>query len=149
MGTGATAAAAPSCSAWRRVKVTPRTLTQTEAQGNLLGGKTPLGGMPDRSLRRLILVPALFPLAVSLIRLTGELRNWSPALFNREAGGGGALIGIVWLIPVFGILFGLRRAREGQAPASVGKALGWAALAFALNTALGLGAFALVPSPVA
>ena len=105
--------------------------------------------MPNLSLRRLILVPALFTLAVTLVRLTGELMRWSPALFNREAGGGGALVGIVWLIPVFGILFGLRLARAGRAPASIGKALGWAALAFVLNTALAIGAFTLVPSPVA
>jgi hypothetical protein len=32
---------------------------------------------------------------------------------------------------------------------SVGKALGWAALGFALNTALGFGSFAVVKSPVA
>ena len=105
--------------------------------------------MPNLSLRRLILVPALVTLAVTLVRLTGELLRWSPALFSREAGGGGALVGIVWLIPVFGILFGLRLAQAGQAPASVGKALGWAFLAFVLNTALAIGAFTLVPSPVA
>jgi hypothetical protein len=100
------------------------------------------------SLRGLILVPAIVTLGVTLLRLMGELLRWSPALFNREAGGGGALIGIVWLIPVVGILFGLRLAWAGQAPASVGKALGWAALAFVLNTALATGSFALVPSPV-
>jgi len=105
--------------------------------------------MPNLSLRRLILVPAIVTLAVTLLRLVGELLRWSPALFNREAGGGGALVGIVWLIPVFGILFGLRLAQAGQAPASVGKALGWAFLAFVLNTALAIGAFTLVPSPVA
>jgi hypothetical protein len=105
--------------------------------------------MSSLSLRRLILVPALVTLAVTLFRLTGELFRWSPALFNREAGGGGALIGIVWLIPVFGVLFGLRLASSGQPPASVGKALGWAALAFVLNTALFIGSVTLVPSPVA
>ena len=105
--------------------------------------------MPNLSLRRLILVPALITLAVTLVRLTGELMRWSPALFNREAGGGGALVGIVWLIPVFGILFGLRLAQAGRAPASVGKALGWAVLAFVFNVALGFGSFVLVKSPVA
>ena len=104
--------------------------------------------MPNLSLRGLILVPAIVTLGVTLLRLVGELLRWSPALFNREAGGGGALIGIVWLIPVFGTLFGLRLAAAGQGPARVGKALGWAVLAFVLNTALAIGSFTVVPSPV-
>ena len=105
--------------------------------------------MPDLSLRRWILVPALLTLAVTLVRLTGELLRWSPALFNRAAGGDGALIRIVWLIPVFGVCSGLRLAQDGRAPASVGKTLGWAAVALGVNTALAMGAFALAPSPVA
>ncbi len=52
---------------------------------------------------RLILVPAVITLAVTLLRLVGELQQWSSALFNRSAGGGGAIVGIVWLVPVFGI----------------------------------------------
>jgi hypothetical protein len=100
------------------------------------------------SIPRLILVPALITLGVTLLRLVGELQKWSPSLFNRDAGGGGALIGIVWLIPVFGIYFALKLANAGEGPPRVGKALGWAALAFALNTALGFGSFALFPSPV-
>jgi hypothetical protein len=100
------------------------------------------------SAGRLVLVPALITLAVTLLRLMGELLGWSPALFSREAGGGGALVGIVWLIPVFGVYFGLRLARFGEAPARAGRALGWPALAFAVNTALGFATFAVVPSPV-
>lgn len=101
------------------------------------------------SLARLILVPALITLAVTLIRLVGELSHWTPSLFNRDAGGGGALVGIVWLIPLFAIYFGLRLVRAGAGPDGVGRALGWAGLAFVLNTALGFGSFALVKSPVA
>jgi hypothetical protein len=101
------------------------------------------------SLPRLLLVPALITLAVTLLRLTGELKQWSPSLFNREAGGGGALVGIVWLIPVFGIYFALKLADAGRGPVSVGKALAANAVAFALNTSLGFGTFALFPSPVA
>ena len=100
------------------------------------------------SLPRLVLVPALVTLAVTLVRLVGEMQRWSPKLFNRDAGGGGALIGIVWLIPVFGIYFALKLAAGGEGPVSVKRALGFAALAFALNTALGFGAFRLFPSPV-
>jgi hypothetical protein len=101
------------------------------------------------SLGRLILVPALVTLAVTLLRLAGELLHWSPRLFNRDAGGGGALIGIVWLVPVFGAWFGLQLERAGEGPPRVGRALGRAALAFALNTGLGVLVFATVPSPVA
>ena len=57
----------------------------------------------DVSIKKLILVPALITLAVTLLRLTGELMHWSKALFNPAAGGGGALVGIAWLVPVFGI----------------------------------------------
>ena len=91
---------------------------------------------PRIPVRRLILVPALVTLAVTLLRLAGELARWSPSLFNREPGGPGALVGIVWLVPVFGIWFALRLAREGAGPAGVGRALGWAALAFLFNTAV-------------
>jgi len=101
------------------------------------------------SLGRLILVPASITLAVTLIRLVGELSRWSPALFNREPGGPGALVGIVWLIPVFGIYFALRLARAGERPAGVGRTLAWAAVAFIVNVAVLIGAVKLFPtSPV-
>ena len=44
----------------------------------------------DVSIKKLILVPALITLAVTLLRLTGELMHWSKALFNPAAGGGGS-----------------------------------------------------------
>src|SRR2546426_440321 len=47
----------------------------------------------DASIKKLILVPALITLAVTLLRLTGELMHWSKALFNPAAGGGGGLAG--------------------------------------------------------
>jgi hypothetical protein len=97
----------------------------------------------------LVLVPAILTLAVTVLRLAGELLQWSPKLFNRDAGGGGALVGIVWLIPVFGIYFALKLAAAGELPMSAGKAAGWAGLAFVVNTALGFGSFAVVKSPVA
>ena len=48
--------------------------------------------MPEPSkvaVYRLVLVPAAITLAVTVLRVTGELLRWSPSLFNREAGGGG------------------------------------------------------------
>lgn len=88
------------------------------------------------SQRKLLAIAAVVTLAVTLFRLWGELTQGSPALFNREPGGPLALVGIVWLIPVFGILFGLRLAADGEGPPSVAGALGWAALAFVVNIAL-------------
>jgi hypothetical protein len=32
---------------------------------------------------KLILVPSVITLAVTLLRLVGELQGWSPTLFNR------------------------------------------------------------------
>jgi hypothetical protein len=95
--------------------------------------------------RKLLVVATLITLAVSVLRLVGEMAQWSPALFNREAGGPGALVGIVWLIPVFGVLFGLALARAGDGPRSVAKALGWCVLAFVVNLALGIGSIIVFP----
>jgi hypothetical protein len=81
---------------------------------------------------RLILVPAVITLAVTLLRLVGELQQWSPALFNRDAGGGGALVGIVWLVPVFGIYFALKLTGQGEGPDKIARAFGLVLLGFIL-----------------
>jgi hypothetical protein len=99
------------------------------------------------SIKKLILVPAVITLAVTLLRLTGELMHWSKALFNPAAGGGGAIVGIAWLVPVFGIYFGLKLASAGLGPAAVGSAIGYAFLGFAVMPALGFGAVKLGLSP--
>lgn len=88
--------------------------------------------------RKLILGPALITLAITLLRLVGELSGWSARLFNREAGGGGAAVGIVWLVPLFGIYFALKLARAGEPPTSAGAAVGYSILGFALVPAAGL-----------
>jgi len=77
--------------------------------------------------RKLILVPALITLAVTLLRLTGELLHWSKTLFNPAPGGGGAIVGIAWLVPVFGAYFGFKLARAGLA-GPTGRAIGFALL---------------------
>ncbi len=46
---------------------------------------------------RIVFVAVAVTPAVTLLRLVGELRQWSRALFNPSAGGGAALVGIVWL----------------------------------------------------
>jgi hypothetical protein len=65
-------------------------------------------------LRSLVLMPALITLAVTLLRLAGELLRWSERFFSRAAGGAFAPVGIVWLVPIFGVAFGLRLARAGH-----------------------------------
>jgi len=92
--------------------------------------------------RKLILVPAVITLVVTLLRLTGELLHWSKALFNPAPGGGGAIVGIAWLVPVFGIYFGWRLARAGLAGAT-GRAAGFALLGFLIMPAGGFTAVKL------
>ena len=68
------------------------------------------------NIKQLILVPAIICFAVTILRLVGELNNWSPSLFSREAGGGGSLVGISWLVPVFGVYFAMRLIHDGYTP---------------------------------
>ncbi len=91
----------------------------------------------------MIVIPAVITLVVTLLRLFGELRHWSTALFNSEAGGGGALVGISWLIPVFGVYFAYRLQKRGEGPAKPWRALGLALLAFVFNTAATVAGFLL------
>jgi len=95
------------------------------------------------SLGKVILVPAVITLAVTLLRLVGELQGWSPTFFSRAPGGGGSPVGISWLVPVFGAWFGWALARAGTAPASIGRALGLTVLAIAVVPAVGFAARAL------
>ncbi len=78
----------------------------------------------DVPVGKLILWPAVVTLGVTLLRLVGELLEWSPSLFNRSAGGGGALVGISWLPLLFGIVFAVQLVRRGARPSSGMKAVG-------------------------
>lgn len=89
---------------------------------------------------RVVLWPAIVTLAVTVVRVAGELLRGSPALFSRAVGGGAALVGIVWLIPVFGCYFALRPAVMESRPRSLLGSLGIDVLALALLAGfLGLG----------
>ncbi len=88
---------------------------------------------------RLVLVPGLITLAVTLLRLVGELNGWSPTLFSSEAGGGGAVIGITWLVPLFGIYFAWKLFRSGAINASW-RTLGYGALGAVAFVAVSFGA---------
>jgi hypothetical protein len=73
---------------------------------------------PERavSMTKPILVAALISLAITLLRLYGEVHDWSPAIFSKKPGGGGSPLGVDWLIPILGIWFGIRLKRGGQGP---------------------------------
>ena len=87
----------------------------------------------DKSrIGKLILVPAVITLAVTLLRLVGELQGWSPTLFARECIFCGALVGIWWLVPVFGAWFGWKLTRAGSGPGSLGRAFGLTLAALAV-----------------
>lgn len=77
----------------------------------------------------LIAVPALLTLAITVIRLVGELEHWPKPWFSNAAGGGGALVGISWLPIFFGPWFAVKLARGGDGPASIGKSIGLAVAA--------------------
>jgi hypothetical protein len=80
------------------------------------------------STLRLILIPAAISLAITLLRLAGEMRHWSDAWFNTDTGGvvpRGAswVIGITWLALPFGIYFAFKLVSAGEGPPKIGKAL--------------------------
>jgi hypothetical protein len=79
-------------------------------------------------LVNLITIPALITLAITILRLVGELQHWPTPWFNPAAGGGGAIVGISWLPILFGPYFAWKLAGGGYRPSSLGKAVGYAAL---------------------
>jgi hypothetical protein len=87
------------------------------------------------SVWQLIMVPALITLGITILRLLGELRHWSHALFNPAPGGGAALVGIVWLPIIFGPYFALKVSAAGPGPSSRGGAIGYALLGFVVLVA--------------
>jgi hypothetical protein len=84
------------------------------------------------SITRLVTIPALVTLGVTILRLVGELQHWPKPWFSTAAGGGGALIGISWLPIIFGPYFAVKLAGAGDGPASVGKSIGLAFSGLAL-----------------
>jgi len=78
------------------------------------------------SVGKLVLVPSLITLGITLLRLAGELQRWPETFFNRTMGG--SLVAIIWLAPVFGIYFALRLCKVGRPPKSYLRAIGYAVL---------------------
>lgn len=104
-------------------------------------------GNKDAS-KSLLLIPTLITLAITLLRLTGELMNWSPTLFNKQAGGGGAVIGIAWLVPIFGFYFAWQLLKTNALPNGVGRVFGFSFLGMAVYAGLFAVAFKLAPTSV-
>ncbi len=80
------------------------------------------------TLARLILVPGLITLGMTLLRLVGELQRGPQMLFNRTMGP--SLVGITWLAPVFGIYFALKLGKVNRPPQSYWRAIGYSVLGF-------------------
>jgi hypothetical protein len=84
---------------------------------------------------RMAALPALISLAVTLLRLAGELRGWSEAWFDRATSGlvptgtVSWLVGITWLALPFGAWFAWRLLRSGAARPRAPRGLFFAALA--------------------
>jgi len=78
------------------------------------------------SIGRMILVPAIITLGITILRLVGELQGWTPILFGRAAGGGGAILGISWLPLILGPYFAVKLAGSERGPAGLGRAIGMA-----------------------
>lgn len=98
------------------------------------GSKLSIGG--------LILVPALITLAITMMRLAGELQHLSPRFFSAAPGGGGAIVGISWLPFLFGPYFAVKLARSGQGACGVWKTFGLSLLGLAIMVAGGFVGFA-------
>jgi hypothetical protein len=99
---------------------------------------------PGPPLVSLVLTPALITLAVTLLRLVGEVRRWDPAYFNRVAGGGLSPLGIWWLAAPFGFYFGWRLQRAGLRPVSLARAAGWPVIALLAGWGVGAAAGRLI-----
>jgi hypothetical protein len=90
------------------------------------------------STMRLIFIPSVVTLVLTLLRLFGELQHWSTVWFNPAAGGPLAVIGITWLAPIFGVYFARKLSGAGQTPAHAGHAVGYAVLGLILVVGGGL-----------
>jgi len=84
------------------------------------------------SIGKLILIPSIITLVITILRLVGELQHWPAPWVSSAAGGGAAIIGISWLPFIFGPYFAWKLAAAGDGPASSGKAIGMSAAGLAV-----------------
>ena len=86
---------------------------------------------------RIVAVPLLIAIAVTLLRLAGELGHWSVAWFSPATGGilpsgWSWVVGITWLPALFGPYFAYRLWGAGHRPPNLILALGFALLGVAI-----------------
>jgi hypothetical protein len=86
---------------------------------------------------RIVAVPLLISVAVTLLRLAGELGHWSVAWFSPATGGiipsgWSWVVGITWLPALFGPYFAYRLWVAGHRPPNLILALGFALLGAAI-----------------
>ena len=93
------------------------------------------GSVSSVSIGKLIAIPAIITLVITILRLIGELQHWPSPWVSPAAGGGGAIIGISWLPLFFGPYFAWKIAAAGDGPASMGKAIGMSAAGLVLFVA--------------
>jgi len=74
------------------------------------------GAINRISTWNLVLGPGIITLAVTLLRLYGELQHWPKPWFSNAAGGGSAIVGISWLPFIFGPYFAMKLASGGIRP---------------------------------
>jgi len=97
------------------------------------------------SVTKAVLIASVLTLIVSAVRLYGERHGWDPKFFGPGPGGANitkdaagveqkapGLLGIAFLVPIFGFWFGAVMSRGGNRPKSIGKALGLHLLAAAV-----------------
>ena len=77
---------------------------------------------PSLSASRLIVAPALIAVAVTALRAFGEVHHWPEPIVN-SAVCGKAILGVVWLVPIFGTYFALRLFRVGSQPKFLARAV--------------------------
>jgi hypothetical protein len=106
------------------------------ARRPLAAGRAGVASAPAVPALRLLRWPAALTLAVTLLRLAGELRGWSAYWFSPLPGGGLSPVGIAWLVPLVGLYCGWELQRRGHRLPTLGVALGVPVLALALAPAL-------------
>jgi hypothetical protein len=93
------------------------------------------------SIWRVVLVPTVLTLAITLLRLAGELRGWPRPWFDPDRG----IVGITWLPPIFGIYFAWMLWHAGQRPERITRAFALGLLGCLLNEVVEATVFRYAP----
>ncbi|MBL8752885.1 MAG: hypothetical protein JNK15_06245 [Planctomycetes bacterium] len=91
-----------------------------------------MSSSPGRSVLGAVLIAAVVSLAITALRLYGEVQKWAPEVFRTDPGSPNAWFGITFLVIPFGFWFGRRLAANGHRPAHVGKTMLFAIVGMAV-----------------